>query len=517
VTEYLSLNHGYAETISEMNVSGRLTTLEEARELNQRLVLIDASEGWSASLRDSEYEAIDLIDVNAEDFVGRDITVRIQKPTNDRCYFFSATGFSDALNVQGVEIYPLIFVVSDGAGFRSETSEIVLWDGLPRSAENYLVEVSDDDARDDDAEEVDPRRILSRDLTGKLLSSDQRFWILRGSEGKGAHWDAWCRASTIKNSLLFASELWFEGDALKVTLQTPRKRTFEGDIDSINIDTSFIPVMQAAKWLCSPARDAEAKHEMFTQRLGRLIPENESRWSRIISNNIGEAAEGARIDYRAFVKTKSSESLKAISDLRNTVREEVTKITDKTQRMLTLFLTSMGVLLLTIGIRFSFVAPRIENQFLVYSFCILVLFIVSGGLWLQRNVAVSSLKSELKHVRRWHRQVNQVLSQQEYRSLATSPIWDAVRLFRTTLRWSFAGFVVVVVAFLAIIFSPNIEQLVGSLVNEKPAATKETNPFAEQNPFVTFPAPLSNEKIDVRPDGQREFYQENDIKNKSSN
>lgn len=444
---------GVHEQLREIRATLMPNDLQQSRRLIDYLRELRGG-SWSVSVRDTESIDIDFDRMQPEDLVEEEVNIVIGKPDGDTLYFFTSASFAKEIAEVSLECYRRIYVFSeDEFTFSTQTTRFSSWDGIPVADIQPDQEIGVAGI----SEDIDPRRVMVRDMLGgaKIVSS-VGAWLLVGKEGRGRIWEIWRTTAVSKLILLFGKEVWMEEGMIKVSLSHPRKLTFYVDFEKVNEDRCFGLISEAVRWLCTPVRDAEAKHEMLSRRIGEACPNGESSWPALISNVLLDALDGARVDYRSFVNNKSSESLKSISELRKNVREEVYKITDKAQSLTNSFIAAMVFLCLSLGIRLTMISGKAIQVWESIGFCLIILLVSVSALWLQRNLAIKSIKNELKHHRRWHRRSTQILSRSEYKSLAVDPVWDALRLFRKNLKLTTYGFLIASVVFFCMATTPTL-------------------------------------------------------------
>lgn len=112
--------------------------------------------------------------------------------------------------------------------------------------------------------------------------------------------------------MLFVSEIWNDGE-LKISVHGARKLTLPFG-DYAKGSDAYTSLCSAATWLLV-RQDAEARHEVLIRRLANHISESQQArgetWLSVAPHIIDDALEGARLDHRAYVRSKSTETVKA--------------------------------------------------------------------------------------------------------------------------------------------------------------------------------------------------------------
>ncbi|MBC7953168.1 MAG: hypothetical protein H7Z12_15280 [Rhodospirillaceae bacterium] len=432
------------ETVATLKIA-RNVDADRVEAVIRAVEAFRAAKGWSVSLRDAEYE-----EISPEGVAVGELHLTVGKPVGGRVFFATLDGFRDHLRDPALSAASEVLVLTIGTSspFSTRRFRVEPWDGTPMDG---LPPVTPDPAN----EPGDPRRGLVRDLTGAEVPEDPLRWLPLAPHGAGTVWEAWRGEAAKRLALLFATEVWSEGGKLMVRLNGARKRDFEFDAEMLG-EGAFPRIAEAAEWLVME-RGADARHEMFTRRLAAVMPEGTS-WCGALPGHLPEALEGARIDFRAYARSKSAETLKAMADLRKAVGDDVGRIVERTQRLSNGFVASIVALAAGLGLRLALTAAKGDATGAAIVLGIVVLAVMWAGVLLQRNVSGKSLRDDLRNMRKWHRSVHVALSGKEYRELAVKPIRDAVRLYKVTASQTIWGlYAASAIFFLILIFMPSIK------------------------------------------------------------
>lgn len=410
------------------SLSGEVEALREAQAF-----AVEA--GWSIEIRDGEYELVSPEDL-AERGPPSDINVQLVKPNTQRSlYFLGAEAAIENFDDGSVEMGESVFVLGDFEDFRAGDRWVRAWDGTVPTADEEP-EKSRADAV------VDVRRGLVRDLSGGRMPRNLYRWLPTSTPEDSDFSTAWMNAAAARLMFAMASEVETDDDgSLRVVLNGLRKRLFLGSPPTGVTTVQFEALRETVEWLLVPARDAEARHQMLVRRLEPLVSdERDKNWWAAVAPHLKEALIGARTEYRVFVTSKSAELLKTMAEVRKGVAEDVEKIVARTNRMSQAFIGGLGVLAAGLGIRVAMSAGTESAAVVTLVFCAVVLFVTWCGLRLTEVVATRALIADLRHLRRWHLRLHQSLTRADYRSLAVSPVIDAVRLYNETRRYTRLAF-----------------------------------------------------------------------------
>lgn len=444
LTDLLGVSRGTSETVASLKLSAHV----DAGRVDAVVRAVEAfrvAEGWSVSLRDAEYE-----EIAPNSIAEGELHLTIGKPVGGRVFFATVDGFRDHLRDPALSSASevLVFSIGTPGPFATRRFRVEPWDGTPMEG---LPPATPDPTN----EPSDPRRGLVRDLTGNEVPEDPLRWLPLAPHGAGKVWEAWRGEAAKRLALLFATEVWSESRTLMVRLNGARKRDFEFDVEALDSE-AFPQMAEAAEWLVME-RGADARHEMFTRRLAAILPEGTS-WCGMLPDHLLEALEGARIDYRAYARSKSAETLKAMADLRKAIGDDVGRIVERTQRLSNGFVASIVALAAGLGLRLALTAAKGDATGTGIVLGVVVLSVMWAGVLLQRNVSGKALRDDLRNMRKWHRSVHVALSGKEYRELAVRPIRDAVRLYRATAKTTIFGlYIASACFFLLLIFMPSIK------------------------------------------------------------
>lgn len=447
-------NNSIRETLGKLQLSGTITA-EQARSLIAAKKDVDSFDGWQITLRDGEYG-----ELNIDGASDTEVNISVSKPSKGSAFFFTAKGFKTALQAENMESLREIRILSKFESFETRRLQILPWTGEILSPKC---------APEPSHNEIDPRRALVRDLTGSVVPKNPYIWMLFGKPGAGDIWDSWMTIALQNLSCLLASEIWEEKGGQMVSLNGARRRTFNLTANLTKLSTNqYLKICEAVEWMLVH-HDAEARHEVLIRRLATLAPESEHSnppWPNVVVNIIHEALDGARLDHRAYVRSKSAESVKAMADLRKVIGDDISKIIEKAHRLSGGFITGVAALAAGLGIRLIMFTGKEVSPLLSLAFCLILLAVIWSGLLLQRRVSTKSLINDLRHMRKWHRNTHLALSRADYAELALRPVLDAVKLYKQTLRWTHIGMLIGSTVF--IITVAVLPEIIATLTIEQP-------------------------------------------------
>ncbi|EPN4464827.1 hypothetical protein V6X58_12940 [Pseudomonas aeruginosa] len=427
------------ETIGQIDISGHVSS-EKSDDFKQAFEDFSGKkyEDWSISIRDGEFS-----EISTDAVANEDVTLVIKKPVGGRIFFASLAGFSAALEDKALTLASEILVLSSFDGFKTKGFSVLPWDGEPLPGLPCLEPNSD---------AIDPRKGVVRDLTGNTVPADPYRWILVGHDGGGEPWNIWKTLATKNLATLLVSDVWKE-DTTKVSINGARKRTFLLG-EKCHDSNAYAKICQAADWILVK-QDTEARHEVLVRRLSAIVRDSDTNgvpeWLTVLPESLQEALDGARLDHRAYVRSKSAETVKAMADLRKAVGEDVSRIVERIHRLSSGFVIGLAALATGLGVRLTLLTSQ-KNTWAVAGiiFCCVVLAITWASIILQHHVSSKSLVNELRNMKRWHKNIHIALTRSDYRELALHPVLDAIRLYKKTAKSTINGMIVSSLIFIAL-------------------------------------------------------------------
>ncbi|MCS9082403.1 hypothetical protein N0694_15065 [Pseudomonas aeruginosa] len=352
------------ETIGQIDISGHVSP-EKSDDFKQAFKDFSEkkSEAWSISIRDGEFS-----EISTDAIANEDVTLVIKKPIGGRIFFASLAGFSAALEDKALTLASELLVLSSFNGFKTRGFSVLPWDGEPLPGLPCL---------EPDSDAIDPRKGVVRDLTGNTVPADPYRWILVGHDGGGEPWNIWKTLATKNLATLLVSDVWKE-DTTKVSINGARKRTFSLG-EKCQDSNAYSKICQAADWILVK-QDTEARHEVLVRRLSSIVRDSDSNgvaeWLTVLPESLQEALDGARLDHRAYVRSKSAETVKAMADLRKAVGEDVSRIVERIHRLSAGFVIGLAALATGLGVRLTLLTSQ-KNTWAVAGiiFCCVVLAI----------------------------------------------------------------------------------------------------------------------------------------------
>lgn len=274
--------------------------------------------------------------------------------------------------------------------------------------------------------DIDPRAYC-RDLSGSRTVPDNLdLWLLKTGQSpdiSNKMVRSWAQLSSRELLKALASEL--DADLSLVFRGQPN--TTVRNINTINSldDEVFSDLQKLAHWVFENPREVETKHALINAELarGKLDYSNPAEF---MDENLRPALQGARTAHQLGLTKLSSDALKALSELRRSVSEETTRLSDTGRQLATAVagtvFTGIGVLAakLTIASKsdlFGTLTVGIGFALLMYT-----VSVVWTG-WTYMN-----LQGEMRAA--WRTRLYRYITDADYYELVTKPTRQAERNFK---------------------------------------------------------------------------------------
>lgn len=402
-------NGSIFETTESVHISGSFdaTFAEQIPELSIAATGLEVA----ISVEDAIGTEINALDV--ANHVGEPGGLVLRKhPTDSTFYFLTADGFSQFFQSNGAEAARRILVAESTASFTTFSCEFGPWEGR-----------IDDIETPDPLDLVSPKRYV-RDLANRCprkIGSD----ILKAEpEQPDSVFAAWKRDALPRLRDSLVSEVWPDDE---VVLRGDRSIVAAGALP-LDDDALFSLATESARWVYAEGSDVEVRHILFTHELARLWPDGVD-WAEGMRRYADAALESAGNAYRQHLSETTNETLKALSDLRKTLNDEVSKINQQTK-------DNVGALWRDFAIAFAAIVahfavekqPHIDpiySRALLWVAAAYLAVVVLSTLWSNNQFAGIAKASQAN----WRRRLYGFLSDADYTELTTKPLEKAGSVF----------------------------------------------------------------------------------------
>jgi len=253
--------------------------------------------------------------------------------------FFTLKGFENGLSHKSIDSRENIFINYEFEEFSSRTCKFKPW---TKHEKNHSEE----------RKPIDVRKII-KDASSGELASNIEFWITHLEPHTPSNaYSLWLKKSIPKSSLIFCSEIWKENQSLKLVINGTKKLETEFDTNALYPDSiQESKINEAANWMFDLEREVDIRHLLLTTRLSNQQIKASDNWLSFLSRILPKCLENAKNDYKAHVHSKTSETLKAIADIRKIIAEESSKIIERTHALSATLFRDIAIAFSAISIR----------------------------------------------------------------------------------------------------------------------------------------------------------------------
>lgn len=357
-------------------------------------------------------------------------------PVANACYLFTPEGWrSFLLNDLLVSSTSSVRLAFDDRGFGTRAFDVGFWEGEPVAAS--------EPARPG---ESGPRRHVRCQSSDLMAPSRIEPWILVGDSAEGPAWQIWASVAASQIARCLPDELYRDVGAARVGLAGQPPRRLELGVFPPD-DIPFEALQEAAAWVYLEGTDVEVRHTFLSSELAREWPADRS-FALGLRGKLASSLGSARLLYKAHLRAGSKDTLKALSELRKTLADDVQKLVQQARDLSSAVWRDVAVAIGVMAIRFGLDAAKTVPSPLAFSTIYLVVaayFIAS--FWLTVSINRRYLKSLEGSRTAWREKLYAFLDDDDYSSLAGAPLSEAIADYRLTERRT-RKVVVVVVALL---------------------------------------------------------------------
>ncbi|MGZ2455639.1 hypothetical protein [Rhizobium anhuiense] len=284
-----------------------------------------------------------------------------------------------------------------------------------------------------------PRFLVREYGADRKVPDDVGMWLLRNPDGDRGVADpyrkAWSKAATESLLRCLPNEIDVESDALgfrgppRVVLSAASQE----ELEAFALEVAFDELQHALSWVFENERDAETRHALLAAEIARsgIGP---GVATDVIRQDIKLALEGARIAFEMSLAGIGADTLKALGDLRKTVTEETSKVTEATRQTIT---AVSGALAVGLGL----VAAKVTSTTSVLLIDALMLVAVSYVAMVIYS-GWQFVRMQRKARGYWQPRLYRFLPDAEYRRLVKDPTAMAENAF-VVAAWAGGGAVAI--------------------------------------------------------------------------
>ena len=381
-----------AETDSTVSISS-LT----ASEVSEVIGIVDAI-GWSYRIEDSSTADVDLEEV--VDYL-EPYRVEIEKELSDTTLrLLTKQGFYDYLRSSKLTGY-VVEVASLTTSFKTLGFLAVPWGG---SGNEFCAEIR-----------KSPLAIVKSSGGVKDIPSNISPLILRDWSDNLATDEVfltWARFATIGLITACASEV--EPSGQLSFYGQPRSRLLapaQASYDKLGSE-GFINLCAAVSWVYENESEVETRHGLLACEISRSA-HGDVDSTPVFAKCIAMAHEGARIAFQFGLGELSKDSLKALSELRKSLADEASKLSESTKQLAA---SATGTLFLGIGLIFAKIMDKASSGVALGLTAILALYIASI---IVANIRYIDLQKQIRS--EWRNRLYRFLTDDDYQRMVLDP------------------------------------------------------------------------------------------------
>lgn len=361
-------------------------------------------------------------------------------PRNGAEHLFTPEGWRsllfDADRACRVSTVRLAFL-GPGEGFRTRGHEVETWGDVPASA-----------PAPEPRSEAGPRRVVRSQSPDLMAPPRIEPYVAVTANVEGMAAPAWREAAARMIALSLPTELYREGGADRVMLagQPPRKLALgkaEPDLDGFDAEQT------AAAWVYLEGTDVEVRHTFLSAELSREWTAGES-FRTGLPKRVDPALDSARLLYKAHLRAGSKDTLKALSDLRKTLSDEVQKLLQQSRDLSAAVWRDVAVAIGVLVVRLAVDGAKGVAGGAGFAWLYAV---VAAYVGISYAVSLSTNRKFLGVVERsrsaWRTKLYGFLDDADYKALADEPLAEAMAAYRRAEGRTTAIVVLVVAVMLA--------------------------------------------------------------------
>ncbi len=321
-------------------------------------------------------------------------------------------------------------------GFRTRGHDVEAWTDFPAGA-------SLPDARS----EAGPRRVV-RSQSPELMAPPRIDpYVAASGKVEGPAAVAWREAAGRMIALSLPNELYRDGSANMILLagQPPRRLDLGDAGTGVN---GFDAQQAAASWVYLEGADVEVRHTFLSAELSREWTAGES-FRTGLPKRVEPALDSARLLYKAHLRAGSKDTLKALSDLRKTLSDEVQKLLQQSRDLSAAVWRDVSVAIGVLVVRLAIDGAKGGAGGAGFAWLYAV---VAAYVGISYGVSLSTNRKFLGVVERsrsaWRTKLYGFLDDADYKALADEPLAEALTAYRRAEGRTTAIVAVVVVVML---------------------------------------------------------------------
>ena len=305
-----------------------------------------------------------------------------------------------------------------GEGFRTRGHVVEPWADVPASA-----------PIPEPRSEAGPRRVVRSQSPDLMAPPRIEPYVATSAKLEGAALPAWREAAARMIALSLPNELYRDGGAEMAILagQPPRKLALGQAAPGAD---GFDAQQAAAAWVYLEGADVEVRHTFLSAELSREWTAGEG--FRVgVPKRVEPALDSARLLYKAHLRAGSKDTLKALSDLRKTLSDEVQKLLQQSRDLSAAVWRDVAVAIGTLVVRLAVDGVKGGAGGVGFAW---LYAIVAAYVGISYAVSLSTNRKFLGVVEKsrsaWRTKLYGFLDDVDYKALADEPLADAMAAYR---------------------------------------------------------------------------------------
>ena len=294
-----------------------------------------------------------------------------------------------------------------------------------------------------------PRRQVRSHSPDLMAPTRVEPWLASSRpDAPDAAWSSWVAASCGALARCLPSELFRDGGVDRVALAG--RSTRRVDLGQADVTGATFEALQAAvAWVCVEGTDIEVRHTFLASELAREWPVTVPFASGLAAR-LPPALESARLLYKAHLRAGSKGTIKALADLRKTLADEVGKVMVQAKDLAGGVWRDVAVAIGVLAVRFGLEAAKADAAAPSFSavFALVGVYVAASysvGVSLNRRFLRSAEASRST----WRSKLYGFLDDDDYRTLAETPVREAVDAYRAVERQTTVAVILLIVGLAA--------------------------------------------------------------------
>lgn len=276
-----------------------------------------------------------------------------------------------------------------------------------------------------------PRRVVRSQSPEMMAPPRIEPYVVGSAKVEGPAAPGWREAAGLMIALSLPNEIYRDGTATMAMLagQPPRKLPLGNGVPGSD---DFEALQAVAAWVYLEGADVEVRHTFLSAELSREWTAGES-FRAGLPKRAGPALDSARLLYKAHLRAGSKDTLKALSDLRKTLSDEVQKLLQQSRDLSAAVWRDVAVAIGALVVRLAMDGAKGGGGGAGFAW---LYVIVAAYVGISYAVSISTNRRFLGVVEAsrsaWRTKLYGFLDDTDYGALADGPLSEAMAAYRRT-------------------------------------------------------------------------------------